>query len=187
MEMQDGRQPARDAGPEPTMPSNGRVRIDQTADRFPGRGPRVQEPRDLAVLPGPFDIVETTADGHRVIAPCGELDLSNAAQLEERLAGRFDTVLDLSELSFIDSTGIHVVISTARRAQLEAWEFTVRNPRPAVLRVIELVGLDRQLGLECQNGRAPHREDGKQPAQTLRSGSCERLSRRSSAARGRRD
>jgi hypothetical protein len=42
--------------------------------------------------------------------------------VEERLAGNIDTVLGLSELLFIDSTGIHLVISTARRAQSQAWD-----------------------------------------------------------------
>ena len=96
-----------------------------------------------------------------MIAPCGELDLSNTAQLEERLAGNSDTVLDLSELSFIDSTGIHLVVSIAERARSEGWDFTVRNPQPAVLRVIKLVGLAEHLGLESQTGPE---QDAKQPS-----------------------
>jgi anti-anti-sigma factor len=118
----------------------------------------VAESPHLSVVPEPFQIVESTADGRRVIAPRGELDLSTGAQLKERLAGSCDTVLDLSDLSFIDSTGIRVVVSTAQRARSEAWEFTVRNPQPAVLRVIELVGLAEHLSLERQT---PPEEDGK--------------------------
>jgi anti-anti-sigma factor len=159
MKTQDGRHPARDTGPQLTTTSNALAHIDQTADRTPGREPWGQGPPHLSALPEPFHIFESAADGRRVISPCGELDLSNAAQLEERLAGNIDTVLDLSELSFIDSTGIRAVISTAQRARAEAWEFTVRNPQPAVLRVIKLVGLDQHLGLERQKGPASHREE----------------------------
>lgn len=112
-----------------------------------------------AARPAPFHISECTADGRRVITLCGELDLSNALQLEERLAGSSDTVLDLSELSFIDSTGIHLMVSTAERARSEAWDFSVRNPQPAVLRVINLVGIAEHLGLESQTGPV---EDAKQ-------------------------
>jgi anti-sigma B factor antagonist len=111
-------------------------------------------------LPEPFHVFETTADGRRVIAPRGELDLATADQLEERLAGNIDTVLDLSELSFIDSTGIRVLVSTARRARAEGWEFTVRSPQPTVLRVIRLVALEQQLRLESQEGPASQRGDG---------------------------
>ena len=114
----------------------------------------------LSAAPEPFHIFETTADGRRVIAPRGELDLATAAQLERRLAGTIDTELDLSELSFIDSTGIRVLVGTAQRAQAEAWEFTVRNPQPGVLRVLKLVALEQQLGLESQDGSAAQRADG---------------------------
>jgi anti-anti-sigma factor len=156
MGTQDRR--ARDTGPELTRRSNALPRSDQTAGRTPGRDPRGPKPPNLSASPEAFHIFETTADGRRVIVPCGELDLSNAVQLEERLAGNFDTVLDLSELSFIDSTGIHVVIRAAQRARSEAWEFTVRTPRPAVLRVIKLVGLDQYLGLESHSWPASRRD-----------------------------
>ena len=136
METQDGRHPAR---------------IDEAADWAPGREPWVQEPPRLSAVPEPFHVFETTDDGRRVIAPRGELDLATADQLEARLAGNIDTVLDLAELSFIDSTGIRVLVSTARRARAEAWEFTVRNPQPTVLRVIRLVALEQHLGLEGQD------------------------------------
>jgi len=115
METQDGRHPPRDTGPQSW---SALARTGETADRASGREPRGQRPPHLSAVA--FHIFESTADGRRVIAPRGELDLSTAAQLKERLAGNIDTVLDLSELSFIDSTGIHVVVSTAQRAQSEA-------------------------------------------------------------------
>ena len=93
-----------------------------------------------------------------MIAACGELDVATATQLEARLAGNIDTVLDLSELSFIDSTGLRVLVSTAHRAQAEAWEFTVRNPQPTVLRVLKLVALEQLLGLDGQQATASQRE-----------------------------
>jgi anti-sigma B factor antagonist len=122
-----------------------------------GRNPA---PLDLSAVPEPFRVVESTANGRRLITPCGELDLATAPQLEARLAGNIDTALDLSELSFIDSTGIRLLVSTAQRAQAEAWEFAVRNPQPAVLRVIKLVAIEQHLGLDSQDGPASQREDG---------------------------
>jgi anti-sigma B factor antagonist len=109
-----------------------------------------------------------------VITPCGELDLSNAAQLEQQFAGNIDTILDLSKLSFIDSTGIALLISTAERARSHAWEFTVRNPQPAVLRVIKLVGLERHLGFESPPASIALGDDTEKPAQTWRSGTLPR-------------
>ncbi len=114
-------------------------------------------------MPEPFRVVESRDDGRRVLAACGELDLATADQLDERLAGNIDTVLDLSELSFIDSAGLRLLVSTAHRAQAEAWEFTVRNPQPTVLRVIELVALEQLLGLGS-------REDGQTATRTTEAG-----------------
>lgn len=151
MKTQDARQRGRDTTPE--LLSKALATSGQTVDRTLDREPSVQEPPHLLALPDPFQIFESTTNGRRVIALFGELDLSNAAELEERLAGNIDTVLDLSQLSFIDSSGIHVLISTAQRAQLEAWEFTVRNPQPAVLRVFKLLALDPPLRLESHNGQ----------------------------------
>jgi anti-sigma B factor antagonist len=153
---QDGRHPARAAGPELTAPT------EALAPHLPA-------------WPEPFHILESTDDGRRVIAPCGELDLATAAQLEERFAGSIDTVLDLSELSFIDSTGIRALLSIAHTAQVEAWELTIRNPQPAVLRAIQLVALEQHLGLQSQNGRHPAATTPRhQPARTPRSGTLPR-------------
>ena len=150
--------------PRDTAPD---ARMDQTADRTAGHEPRGKEPPPLSPLPEAFRIFESTADGSRVIALSGELDLSNAAQLEERLAGHINTVLDLSELSFIDSSGIRVLVRTAQRAQSETWTFSVQNAQPAVVRVIKLVGLDQHLGLERQNGSASQPETGRAQASPL--------------------
>lgn len=147
METHNGRHAARDTAPES---SDARPGTAQMAYRTSEREP--WEPQGPSALPEPFRIFESTADGRRVIAPCGELDLANAAQLKERLAGNSDTVLDLSGLSFIDSTGIHLLVGTTQRARSEAWDFTVRNAQPAVLRVIKLLGLAEDLGLEGQRG-----------------------------------
>ena len=155
METQNGRHPTRDTGPESSNPL---AHTGQTANGIPGCESSVEESAHLSALPEPFQILESTADGRRVITPRGELDLSTGAQLKERLAGSCDTVLDLSDLSFIDSTGIYVLVSTAERARSEAWEFTVRNPQPAVLRVIELIGLAEHLCIEPQT---PPEEDAK--------------------------
>jgi hypothetical protein len=90
VETRNGPHPGRDHGPELTTLSNARARMDRTTDRTPGREPRGPDPRRLSG-PEPFQILQSTVDGRRVIAPRGELDLSNAAQLEERLAGNIDT------------------------------------------------------------------------------------------------
>ncbi len=84
------------------------------------------------------------------LALSGELDLSVAKRLTSRLThlSRAGAVvdLDLSNLEFIDSTGIAAIVGAFRNAQLGGWDFSVApEPTPQVRRVITLVGLDEVL------------------------------------------
>jgi anti-sigma B factor antagonist len=89
------------------------------------------------------------ATGAPVIAIKGEVDLSNAsvlqAQIDEILgAGVKRVVLDLSSLTFIDSSGIAVLVRLHNRVG----SVQVRNPTAAVRRIIKVTGLQEVFGLE---------------------------------------
>jgi anti-anti-sigma factor len=67
---------------------------------------------------------------HRVrVSACGELDLSTAPQLAEVLRHEIDlgrdVLLDLSAVSFIDSSGLHAIISAAHAARSRGRELTL--------------------------------------------------------------
>jgi anti-sigma B factor antagonist len=80
------------------------------------------------------------------ISVFGELDLANASDVERELVRVEATdvaviVLDLSGLTFIDSTGIRVVLSAEARSHADACRLTLlRGPR-VVQRVFELCGV----------------------------------------------
>ena len=70
----------------------------------------------------------------------GELDLASAPVLENRLeqlrAENQPVRLDLSRLGFMDSAGIHVLISAFNHARADGWQFEVDpdlSPQVAVL------------------------------------------------------
>lgn len=73
----------------------------------------------------------------------GELDLACEtdviAALAERPEGLDELVIDLSGLSFMDSTGIRALEVAAGGA--DTVRLVLRAPRPPVLRVLELVGM----------------------------------------------
>jgi anti-anti-sigma factor len=83
-----------------------------------------------------------------VVRLSGELDMATVAELAvplEQLLERAPqpVVLELDDLSFLDSSGVAVLIRIANRfPQLET-----RNPTPPVRRVIEVLGLADRLGL----------------------------------------
>jgi anti-sigma B factor antagonist len=87
-----------------------------------------------------------------VIALRGELDLvtsrSLATQLGE-LAGMPGTaaVLDLSEVSFMDSVNLGVVLKAAGRFRRQAKRFVVVAPPGPVQRLLELSGVSERLAL----------------------------------------
>ena len=80
----------------------------------------------------------------RTIRLAGELDLLNAeeaeAQLEPDSKGQGDLVLDLSDLAFIDSTGIRVLIRTAERLEGRG-RVILRSPNRQVQVVLSLMGV----------------------------------------------
>jgi anti-sigma B factor antagonist len=82
----------------------------------------------------------------RTVTPHGELDLASvprvAKPLVDGLTEGFDTVvLDLSATTFIDSTGVSVVVGATARARERPTRFVV-IPGPAeVHRVFALCGL----------------------------------------------
>jgi anti-anti-sigma factor len=77
----------------------------------------------------------------RVLYLIGELDLASeidvVAALEARPGGLDELVIDLSGLTFMDSTGIRVFQDAA--ADPRAVRIVLRGARPPVLRVLDLV------------------------------------------------
>ena len=75
----------------------------------------------------------------------GEFDFAGRQLAEDVLdsaRGTGKLVLDLSELEFIDSMGIHFVVTAHERAREEGRPFTIVRGGPQVVRVFSLVGLD---------------------------------------------
>lgn len=79
------------------------------------------------------------------ITPQGELDLATADMVGARLgeyfvAGFPKVVLDLSRLTFMDSTGLRMIIDAHISAATEGVTFDVTPGPPAVQRIFELTG-----------------------------------------------
>ena len=95
--------------------------------------------------------VRTSTEGHTcTVALRGELDLANATTAEtaigEALGDESRQVLvDLSELEFIDSTGIALLVSALTHNGDGARLRFVPSRSPAVTRVLELTGLADRL------------------------------------------
>jgi len=102
-----------------------------------------------------FDIEVSDDNGTTRFVPRGELDLATAPALEDRVltavrdaAGR-PVVLDLRELTFMDSTGVRTLVAAHQAAAEHGSDLRVVRPAPGspVSRVIEISGIDDALGL----------------------------------------
>jgi anti-sigma B factor antagonist len=90
-------------------------------------------------------------DGSVTLEVSGEVDMSNAAELETALDDAFTAaagrlVVDLGGLEFIDSTGLRSLLRFHQRDQ-SATEIVYRNPRGQVAEVLEITGLGSVLEL----------------------------------------
>jgi anti-anti-sigma factor len=74
----------------------------------------------------------------------GEVDLATAAQLRDELLRHIVTAeglwLDLEGVTFMDSSGLHVLIASRRRADLLSTQLVVARASAAVDRVLEVTG-----------------------------------------------
>jgi anti-sigma B factor antagonist len=97
----------------------------------------------------PYFEIDELQDGEFVrLRLTGELDLGSAPALEQRLAqlrAENQAVrLDLSELEFIDSSGIHLLIGAFNDPRDDGWRLEIEPQLSSqVDRVFRLAGLDR--------------------------------------------
>jgi anti-anti-sigma factor len=104
-------------------------------------------------VPQPFAVaVESQADGCARVAVCGEVDLLTApalrAALDRELSRRPRVVLDLSQVAFIDSSGLRAILLAQRDARPSGATLQLHSTLPPnVRRLFELVGALRALQL----------------------------------------
>ena len=98
--------------------------------------------------PAKLQIRVQNAHGPAVVRLAGEIDLSNAARLQDQLSLLVENghvVVDLSEVTFIDSTGLSAFIVGHRRAIAAGTGMHLAGSTGTVRRLFELTQLDRHL------------------------------------------
>lgn len=91
---------------------------------------------------------DTDGDGRHLLAAEGELDIATAEQLRRQLAALpvgEPVVLDLADITFIDSTGLALLLSASQAARENGATLMLRHPSMAVRRLIALTGVGEML------------------------------------------
>jgi len=100
-----------------------------------------------------FDAWEQVAEQTIVVRLRGELDLATAPELSRVLDDalgrhRCAVTLDLTELTFLDSAGILLLVNAHHRAEAQGCLMILRAPCRSVLKALRLTGVDRLLLME---------------------------------------
>jgi anti-sigma B factor antagonist len=88
--------------------------------------------------------------GQRTVRLEGECDLASAPVLREALRPMvppevYEVVIDASELEFIDSTGLGVILGAHRRLKESGGVLKIAGAKGGVQRVLRVTGLDRAI------------------------------------------
>jgi anti-sigma B factor antagonist len=95
-----------------------------------------------------FRIEERTAGDMPVVAVAGEIDVATAPQLRECLhgviaGGHATLVLDLLEVTFLDSTALGVLVGALKRCRELGGELHVVVVDPRIMKIFEITGLTK--------------------------------------------
>ena len=110
---------------------------------------------------GPLTIgVQSLADGTCLVSVWGEVDLYTAPHLKRVLAdatraGDRDLLVEFSRDSFIDSSGLSVLLQAARSLQALGRSLRVTTDNPHTRTVIETMSLTGRLGLVDSSAGEP--------------------------------
>jgi anti-sigma B factor antagonist len=83
----------------------------------------------------------------------GELDVAGADKVKEHLNGLVekkpvDIKIDCTDLEYIDSTGLGVLIGVLKRLKVNEKDIYILNPRKNVKKIFDITGLDKIFKVE---------------------------------------
>jgi anti-anti-sigma factor len=95
---------------------------------------------------GDFRMTVTAVEREVLVVLTGELDLSSAPALASSLIGlvaqgHTHLVLDVADLTFIDASGLGVLVRVAKAARAAGGRITLLSPQPQVRRLLSITGL----------------------------------------------
>jgi anti-sigma B factor antagonist len=102
------------------------------------------------VVQTPFEIdTSSEADSGRLTLS-GELDLATVPRVQEAVdvalaRGARTLIVDLSALSFIDSSGLRLFVVLHQRANAEGWRLSLIRPQERAMTVFRISGLEGNL------------------------------------------
>jgi len=99
-----------------------------------------------------LEIEVQNSDQRTLVTLSGELDASTASSLYDTLselevADAHNVVIDLAKVTFMDSTGLAVIVTEHKRLRHAKGTLTVFSPPSSVRRLFEITGLTKVLDI----------------------------------------
>ena len=94
-----------------------------------------------------FEVIEPEQPGVPVLNVRGEIDVSTSPNLQEALAELISRprlwMVNMVDVSFIDSTGLGVLVGAVRDMRAAGGDLRLVVTQPQILKLLELTGLDK--------------------------------------------
>jgi anti-sigma B factor antagonist len=98
----------------------------------------------------PVDLTLSTRSegGRTVVEVAGEIDVYTAPKLREQLAelvdsGRYDLVVDMTRVEFLDSTGLGVLVGGLKRVRTHDGSLRLVCTQERILKIFRITGLTK--------------------------------------------
>ena len=102
--------------------------------------------RELRSAQVDLTITTREAEGRTVVAVAGEIDVYTAPRLREEItelvaAGTYDLVVDMSEVEFLDSTGLGVLVGGLKKVRAHEGSLQLVCNQDRLLKIFRITGL----------------------------------------------
>ena len=103
-----------------------------------------------------FLLAVDLAGAQPVVRLVGEVDMATSPAVKNILAelvegGHLAVIVDLSEVTFMDSSGLHTLVDAQRRLSDSGGKVVLRKPGPAVDRLLQITGMSLMFHLDEGN------------------------------------
>lgn len=100
-----------------------------------------------------LDLTVRRERGYVIVAVAGEIDISTVTRLRERLfelaATGCPLIVDLNDVTFIDSAGLGALVGAYRRAGERGGSLQAVCARPHTRKLLWMTGIDRRVPLSA--------------------------------------
>ncbi|MDO8683573.1 MAG: STAS domain-containing protein [Armatimonadota bacterium] len=101
----------------------------------------------------PFQVEVARYEKHLAVNVTGELDYATASELDEKLEEELEDadvrlVLDFSQVSFLDSEGLKVIVRAYRRISEAGGSIAIVGCSQTIGRLFDILGLRGALGVQ---------------------------------------